>query len=138
MFTFQKKYFLLAILLLIAEIYIGLYVHDAFLRPYGGDFLIVILMYCFLKAFLNLRSVMLAISVLLFSYLVEWTQYFQLIYKLGLEDSLLAHLILGSTFHWMDMVAYTFGIGLVLAIEIASTEKAADKRAVRVPNKVNR
>jgi hypothetical protein len=61
---------------------------------------------------------------------VECSQYFELIYKLGLEDSLLAHLILGSTFHWMDMVAYTLGIALVLALEMGSTGKPIDKRPV--------
>src|SRR5688500_6374937 len=107
MFIFRIKYFLLAILLFLAEVYIALYLNDAFLRPYGGDFLVVIFMYCFVKSFVNVSPFAIAAPVLLFSYLVECTQYFGLIYKLGLEDSFLAHLVLGSTFKWMDMVAYS-------------------------------
>jgi hypothetical protein len=97
--------------------------HDAFIRPYGGDFLVVIFMYCFVKSFVNLPPFQIAAPVLIFSYLVECSQYFGLIYKLGLEDAFLAHLILGSTFKWMDMVAYTLGILLVLLLEGTTREK---------------
>ena len=51
MVIFNKTYFLLALLLLLAEVLIALYLHDALIRPYGGDFLVVILLYCFVKSF---------------------------------------------------------------------------------------
>ena len=52
-------------------------------------------------------------------YVVEVLQYFKLIYLLGWEQSLLAHLILGSSFHWVDMLMYTAGILLTLLAEMA-------------------
>lgn len=42
MFTFDKKYFLAALFLLLTEILIALFIHDTFFRPYAGDFLAVI------------------------------------------------------------------------------------------------
>jgi len=51
---FNKTYFLLALLLLSVELFIGFFVRDAVIRPYGGDFLVVILLYCMLKSFIDL------------------------------------------------------------------------------------
>ncbi|WP_426667031.1 hypothetical protein ACPPVU_13475 [Mucilaginibacter sp. McL0603] len=36
MLSFNKTYFLLALLFLLTEVLIGLYLHDALIRPYGG------------------------------------------------------------------------------------------------------
>ena len=117
MFTFRKKYFFIALLLFIIEVLIGVYMHDRFLRPYGGDFLVVIFLYCGVRSFLNRPVLSVALAVLLFSYFIEITQHFGLIYKLGWEHSFVAHLVLGSTFKWLDMLAYTLGIALVVFFE---------------------
>jgi hypothetical protein len=37
MFTFNLSYFLLALLLFVAEVLIDIYVHDRIIRPYIGD-----------------------------------------------------------------------------------------------------
>jgi hypothetical protein len=62
--------------------------------------------------------------VLLFSYIIEVTQYFHLIKRLGLQHSRLAHWILGSGFEWMDLVAYTLGIIAVVIVERILERKA--------------
>jgi hypothetical protein len=46
MFRFNLRYALLSVLLLGIEIFIGACLHDSIIRPYGGDFLVVILLYC--------------------------------------------------------------------------------------------
>jgi len=117
MLTFQWKYLLPAIFLFVVELVIAFFVHDTIVRPFIGDFLVVLLMYCFLKSFFQLPVYVAAVSVLLFAYGIEILQYFKLIYRLGWQDSLLAHLILGSKFHWMDMLMYTAGILLVILAE---------------------
>jgi hypothetical protein len=117
MFRFHKTYFLLAVLLFVIELLIALYMHDRFVRPYVGDFLVVIFLYCFFRSFLKTHYVTVALAVLLFSYIIEVTQYFHLIERLGLQHYRLAHLILGSGFEWMDLVAYTLGILVVIGIE---------------------
>ena len=53
----------------------------------------------------------------LFSFLVETLQYFDLIKVLGLENSGFAKTVLGSSFEWPDIVAYTAGITVILLIE---------------------
>ena len=79
MFSFNPKYFLLTILLFVTEVLIAVYLHDGFIRPYFGDFLVVILIYCFVKSFANIPVIKTAVGVLLFSYFVEMTQYFKLV-----------------------------------------------------------
>jgi len=117
MFRFQKNYFLLTLLLFLIEVLIAAYVHDAIIRPYVGDFLVVILLYCFVKSFWNGPTLVVAISVLLFSYTIEILQYFHWVNLLGLQHSRIATIVLGSSFEWIDLIAYTAGIATVLLIE---------------------
>nr|WP_294942885.1 DUF2809 domain-containing protein [uncultured Mucilaginibacter sp.] len=118
MYRFNKYYFGLAVLLFNIEVLIADFVHDSFIRPYGGDFLVVILVYCTVKAFIKSRLWITVIGVLVFSYVVEITQYYHLINKLGWENSAIARNLLGTTFRWEDMLAYTLGMALVLLIEL--------------------
>ena len=114
---FYRSYFLMALLLLLTEIVIGVFVHDSIIRPYGGDFLVVILLYCLAKSVLNSPVIKTALGVLLFSYIVETLQYFHFVRVLGLEKYALARIIMGTSFAWTDILAYTLGIGLVLLVE---------------------
>lgn len=116
-FRFNARYFLLAVVLLAIEIYIGFRVHDNFVRPYVGDYLVVMLLYCMLMSCCNMRVIPAAILVLLFSYLIEWLQYLGLADKLGYTEPGLMRTILGSYFTWTDIWAYTLGIATVIAIE---------------------
>ena len=126
MFTFNKNYFLLTILLLVLEIIIALYFHDRIIRPYIGDLLVVILIYCFCKSFLNTRVAATAIAVLLFAYFIELLQYLNFVKFIGLQNSKLVNTIFGYSFEWIDMLAYTMGIGLVLMVE--SLKKRSNKK----------
>lgn len=115
--TFQKHYFLLALVLLVVEIFIGMYVHDSIIRPYAGDYLVVMLLYCLLKAFVIIPVVPAAIVVLVFSYVIEILQYFNIVNWLGLQKYTLARVIIGTSFEWVDLLAYTLGIFTILFIE---------------------
>jgi len=120
---FHLKYFILTILLLITEVVIARYFHDNFIRPLGGDFLVVILIYCFVRSFFEAHIIAAAIGVLLFAYAVEITQYYHLINLLGLEHSTVARLILGTSFSWTDMLMYTLGMILVIVVEVLAGRK---------------
>jgi len=50
---FNWYYFVLTILLLGLEILIALFAHGSIIRPYIGNLLVVILIYCFVKSFAN-------------------------------------------------------------------------------------
>ncbi len=117
MLRFHRGYFAIAIVLLVVEILIALYVHDRFVRPYIGDVLVVILIYCMVKAFFNTHPVTTALCVLLFSFLIETLQYFRIVHQLGWQHSKLARVIIGTSFAWEDIAAYTVGIGVVIMVE---------------------
>ena len=117
MLRFRKDYFLLTAIFFITETLIALYVHDSFIRPWLGDYLVVMFLYCLIRTFLAYSVLQTAIFVLLLSYLIEVTQYFNLAQLLGLEQSELALIIIGSTFEWTDILAYTLGILTVIGIE---------------------
>lgn len=119
MFQFNKKYLLFTIILFITEVLIGVYVRDSFIRPFGGDFLVVILIYCFVKSFFKLPVIETAIGVLLFSYIVEALQYIKIVNVLGLKQYAVARIIIGTSFSWVDIICYTAGISVVLLIEYA-------------------
>ena len=120
---FRPSYFFASIILFIVEIYIGVFVNDSFIRPYFGDFLVVIFIYCFLKSFWNESVNRLGLYVLAFSYAVEVSQYFKFIKVLGLQNSTIARLILGSSFAWNDIVAYTLGILFIIIVEGFRTKR---------------
>jgi len=115
--AYRTQYLLLTILLLLLEIIIGAHVHDRFIRPYAGDFLVTIFLYCLVQSAVRQPVVPVLAAVLLFSYLIEISQHFHLVTRLGLGHSHLARLVLGSSFSWVDMLAYTLGALLVLATE---------------------
>tara|TARA_Y100001954_G_C15570436_1_gene483216 strand:- start:285 stop:659 length:375 start_codon:yes stop_codon:yes gene_type:complete len=117
MFRIDKKYILLTIVLFIIELGIAIFINDRIIRPYIGDFLVVILMYCFIRSFFEIPIITTLISVLLFAYIVEFMQYVGLIQILGIKDSKLANIILGNSFEWIDIIAYTSAALLVMIIE---------------------
>ena len=124
---FNRHYFIIAIIILLVEILIAFFIHDAIIRPYIGDFLVVILIYCFVISFLNTPVWSTAITVLLFSYTVEISQYFHIINKLGLQHSKFARIIMGTSFGWTDLVMYTTGTGVVIFIENLWIERVQSK-----------
>ncbi|GAA4309377.1 DUF2809 domain-containing protein [Mucilaginibacter gynuensis] len=119
MLKFNINYFILALLLFAAEVLIAIYAHDTIIRPYGGDLLVVILIYCIVKAFVNAPVWPTTLGTLAFAYAVEVSQYFKLAVHLGLGHSKTAMLLIGSAFAWGDMLAYTLGIIIVLLAEYA-------------------
>ncbi|PVX46469.1 uncharacterized protein DUF2809 [Flavobacterium sp. 103] len=117
MLTFNKNYFGFAILLFSIEVLIALYINDRFVRPYLGDVLVVILVYCFLKSFLKLPVLTAAIAVLGFFFTIEFLQFLNIVEKLGLEKSKTARTVIGTSFSWIDLLTYIIGITIVLIIE---------------------
>jgi hypothetical protein len=117
MIGFNKSYFLLSLFLLAIELYTGIYMHDAIIRPFGGDFLVVILLYCLVKSFLNSPVLLTACWILVFAYAVEVSQYFHFVHLLGLQHSNMAKILLGTSFSFIDMGMYTLGILLVIIVE---------------------
>lgn len=114
----RGQYSIAAALILLIEIAIALFVHDRFVRPYVGDVLVVILIYCSVKSVkpsFPWRNT--AIAVMLFAFAIEGLQYLKLISILGLQHNRLASTLFGTDFAWADMWCYVAGIALVWRIE---------------------
>ena len=116
-FAFNVKYLLLAAFLLAVEICIALFVTDSIVRPFVGDALVVILIYCFLRIFLKVVYRKAALAVFAFACCIEILQYFDYVARLGLENNRALSVMLGRTFEWMDFIAYLAGFLLILLIE---------------------
>jgi hypothetical protein len=123
MYKFQKQYFALTLVLFLIEIFIALFARDQVIRPYGGDLLVVILLFCLIKSVINFPVTLTALGVLLFSYLVETLQFFNVVNHIGLANSKTANILIGNSFSWLDILAYTLGILLVLGIEKSQFSK---------------
>jgi len=119
--AFNKNYFLLTLLLFAVEVMIALFLHDRVIRPYIGDVIVVILIYCFVKSFFNFAVLPTALGVLLFAFGIETLQYFNIIIHLGLEKSKLATTVIGNSFAWVDMLTYVIGILIVIIAEKSFT-----------------
>lgn len=115
--TFNFKYFLAFCLLLTVEVGIALFVHDTIIRPFIGDLLVVILIYCFVRTFMNIQYLKAIIGVVLFAYSVEVIQATSFIDWVGFSNNKIAKIILGTTFDWKDILAYTLGGVVILIFE---------------------
>lgn len=117
MLTFNKTYFIFTILIFLIEILIALFANDSFVRPYLGDVLVVILIYCFIKSFFKLPFVPVALFVLIFAFSIELLQFLNIVEKLHLEQSKIARTVIGTSFCWIDLLTYIIGIAIVIGIE---------------------
>ena len=126
---FSLPYFLLTLLFFIIELLIALFIKDDFIRPYFGDILVVVLIYCFIKTFFRIPVLKAVLLVLAFSFLVEFIQYLNLITVLGLENSTAAKMILGNSFAWGDLVMYVTGGILILLVEQLQNHNKKEARS---------
>jgi hypothetical protein len=114
---FKKTYFILFLILFLIEASIAYFLKTGFIRHTFGDFLVVILLYCLLKSFINAKPITMTIVVLFFSFVIEFLQLTPFLEWLNLHDNTLAKTILGSTFHISDLVAYTLGVITIIIAE---------------------
>ena len=109
----QRIQYLIALtLFLCIEVLIAIYVHDAFIRPYVGDALVVIVLYCIVRVIIPSKHKLIPLWMFLFAAFVECLQYLKLVEILGVEDNTFLRILIGTTFDWKDIVCY--GIGCIL------------------------
>ena len=121
----RRGYGLAALLLFVIEVLIALFVRDRFIRPYGGDILVTLLICCVIRVILP-RGYRLPMGggVLAFAILVEIGQYFGLVYLLGLGHIEFFRILIGTGVSWWDMLCYAagcvlFGAGDAVAVRPA-------------------
>ncbi len=125
-FRFHYQYFLATIFIFLLEVLIATVLKNIFfLRAYLGDVIIVMLIYTFIKSFFNIRNdTRLIFGILIFSFLVEFAQYFNVAEKLGFRPGSLMYIVVGNSFSWIDMLCYAVG-GLLLFIFV-KRQKASE------------
>jgi len=115
----RAYYVLTAILVFIGEVVIAAFVHDAFIRPYLGDSLAVVLVYLALRATTPLGIGWSAVTALAIACAIEVGQGIGLVGILGLEDYRVARVVLGTGFDPRDFLAYAGGGAAVIMAEAA-------------------
>jgi len=114
---FDKSYAVLFAFILLIELYIGFFIHDRVIRPYIGDLLVIILIYSFLRIFISKSYFIVALSTFIFACFVELAQYYNLISLLGLEKNRIASVVIGTSFSWIDILAYFGGFLMIILVE---------------------
>ena len=122
-------YLLLALLIFLVEIYIAVAVHDRFIRPHGGDALVVVLIYCLMAGLVPWSRPRLAAGVVLFAFVIECLQGLRVLDRLGLGHHRLLRVVFGTDFDPYDLLAYAIAGVAIVAVEWA-IERA---RARRLP-----
>lgn len=107
----RSFYLAMTVFWLAVEVVIACYVHDRFIRPYVGDVLVVVVVYCFVRIWVPQGVRLLPLYVFLFAAGVEVLQYFHLVELLGVGNNTFLRVVLGSVFDVKDILCY--GIGCV-------------------------
>lgn len=106
------KYLIAFIVLLCIEFLIAIYMRDTFIRPYVGDLLVVIVLYCVVRVVIPDKYRLMPLWIFIFAVFVECLQYIKIVEILGMENNTFLRILIGATFDWKDMMCY--GIGCVL------------------------
>ena len=109
MYKKRFAYFSLFLAFLLIEVFIALFVHDRFVRPYIGDVLVVVVIYFFLRIWIPEKYCWLPGAVFVFAAGVEILQYFKLVEILGVSDNVFLRTVIGSTFDYKDVICYGIG-----------------------------
>ncbi|WP_208981566.1 DUF2809 domain-containing protein [Lacrimispora celerecrescens] len=122
-FRLNIKYLCALIIVFIIEVLIAVFVNDKFIRPYVGDVLVVVLIYCFIRSFVGREVKLLPLYIFGFAVLTEVGQYFHLVKLLGLGDYKIARIIIGSTFDFKDIACYLAGCAGLFLYEMVKRRK---------------
>lgn len=112
----RLRYLVLFILLLATEILIGVFLKGGFIRAYGGDILILPLLYAFLRILFpqnnNFTKRILPFGLFVFGAFVEVLQGVHIADRLHITSPLV-RVIIGSTFDYLDIACYFAGMLLI-------------------------
>ncbi len=104
----RTYYLITTLLLFLLEVFIATALkHYTFIRANFGDFLVVILIYCFMKIWYPFEAKKLALGVFIFAVMIEISQYFHLANILHLHG--IGRIILGTNFSFQDIAMYALG-----------------------------
>ena len=104
-------YTLIALAIFPVLVAIAKHLDGGIIRTHGGDVLVVIWLYAIGRAITLWAPIIVAGLVLTVAFIIEGSQAFALIEKLGLGESRAAQFALGRCFDPFDLFAYLVGAG---------------------------
>ncbi len=120
-------YALIFLLLVAVEVFIALFVNDKFIRPYGGDIIVIGVLYCFARIFFPQKIKLLPLYLFAIGVIAEIGQLIDYVSLLGLQDSRFFKILLGSSFSWLDIICYAVGSAICLGVQLLTFEKLKNK-----------
>ncbi|WP_276963448.1 DUF2809 domain-containing protein [Chryseobacterium sp.] len=120
---FSLKYLIFSLFIFLVEVLIATKLSNVFfVRAYLGDVIVVILLYTFVKSFAKVNNQKLILGILIFSFAVEFGQYFHIAEKLGFRAGSLMYIVIGNSFSWIDNLCYAVGC-LILYLIVRMTNR---------------
>lgn len=101
-------YLTIFIILISIEVFIALFLHGGFIRNYGGDIIVVWVLYSLIRIIIPKKIKLLPIWIFTFSVFVEFMQYIQIVDILHIQNMVL-RTIIGTSFSWVDILCYFVG-----------------------------
>ncbi|MCR5015800.1 MAG: DUF2809 domain-containing protein [Ruminococcus sp.] len=109
----RLPYIVIFVVLVGVEVLIALTQHGNFIRNYGGDIIVMWVLYCLVQALLGGRNnhYLVNLALLVFAFAVELVQGWGFVDKFGIESPFLRTLI-GTSFAAEDLLCYTAGTAI--------------------------
>lgn len=114
----RAVYLIAALVILAAEIFIGVCVRDDFFRPYFGDVLVVILIYCAIRVVFPTGIKLLPLYVFIFALMVEFLQLANIVDLLGIPRTSIVAIMVGTSFSFIDIICYAVGCEIIYITEL--------------------
>lgn len=108
-FTKRVLFAVSFLFLLGTEVLIALYAHDDFIRPFVGDMIVTVVVFCFVRIIIPDRVKLMSLYVMIFAVLVEIGQYFNYVELLGFQNNPILSTAMGTSFSWEDIACYAVG-----------------------------
>ncbi len=116
-FQLNSTYLIIALIIFLVEVCIAYFLKTGFIRHTLGDYLVVMLVYCFIKGITNLSVITSALLTFCIAFSVEFLQLTPILEVANLKQYKIARIIFGTTFSVSDLVAYSAGVITILIIE---------------------
>ena len=111
-------------MLVAIEVLIALFVRDKFIRPFGGDIIIIGVLYCFVRTFFPEKFLLLPLYLFIFAVCVEIGQALDYVTLLGLGDITFFRVLMGTSFSWYDIICYGVGSLICTGVQALTLRKS--------------
>lgn len=129
----MRVYYLVwAAVLFVTEILIGsVFSGLVWLRSYGGDILVIPLIYCIIRIVTDRLPRLMPVLVCCIGFAAEFLQWIHLSERLGFEPGSLGAILIGTSFSWYDMLCYLAGMVLIYLGVLARISLVNRKKGVK-------